>query len=90
MRELRSEKKINEKLKNDLNAKKLINERMLKSQEDMNQLNQQNEQNLHRQKGKVGLGYNEEEGESSKQGAKRNQKSTCNHCGKIGHTSNKC
>ena len=85
MRELRSEKKIIEKLKNDLNNEKLINERMLKSQEDMNQLNQQNEQNLHRKKGKVGLGYNEEEGESSKKGAKRNQKPTCNHRGKIGH-----
>ena len=49
---------------------------MMKFQVDMNQLNQQNEQNLHRQKGKVGLGYNEEEGESSKQGARRNQKPT--------------
>ena len=90
MRELRFEKQINEKLKNDLNAEKLINERMLKSQEDMNQLNQKNEKNLYRQKGKVGLGYNEEEDEYSKQGAKRNQKPTCNHCGKIVHTSNKC
>ena len=89
VRELRSEKKINEKLKNDLNAEKKINERMIKSQEDMNQLNQQNEQNLHRQKGKAGLGYNEEEGESSKLGAKRNKKPSYNHCGKIGHTSNK-
>ena len=44
---------------------------MMKSQVDVNQLNQQNEKNLHRQKGKVGPGY-EEEGESSKQGAKRN------------------
>ena len=89
MKELRSEKKINERLKNDLNSKKQVNERMMKYQVDMNQLNQQNEQNLHRQKGKVRLGYNEEEGESSKQGAKRNKKCTCNHCGKIGHTSNK-
>ena len=55
----------------------------------MNQLNQQNEKNLHRQKGKVGLEY-KEYGESSKQGAQRNQKPTCNYCGKIGHTSNKC
>ena len=47
---------------------------MIKSQVDMNQLNQKNEKNLHRQKGKVGLGYNEEEGESSKKGAKRNKK----------------
>ena len=62
---------------------------MMKSQVDMNQLNHQNEKNLHRQKGKVGLRY-EEEGESSKQGAKRNQKPTCNHCGKTDHTSNKC
>ena len=27
---------------------------------------------------------------SSKQGAQKNKKPTCNHCGKIGHTSNKC
>ena len=58
----------------------------MKSQEDMNQLNHQNEQNLHRQKGKAGLGY-KEEGETSKQGT---QKPTCNHCDKLGHTSNKC
>ena len=63
---------------------------MIKSQEDVNQLNQQNEQNFHRQKGKVGLGYNKEEGESSSQGAKINYKSSCNHCEKIGHTSKKC
>ena len=62
MKELRSEKKINERLKNDLNTERQVNERMMKSQADMNQLNQQNEQNLNRQKGKVGLGYNEEEG----------------------------
>ena len=72
LRELRSEKQINEKLKNDLKDEKLINERMIKSQEDVNQLNQQNEQNFHKQKGKVGLGYNNEEGECSKQGSKRN------------------
>ena len=75
LRELRSEKKISERLKNDLNTKKQVNERMMKSQVDMNQLNHQNEQNLHRKKGKVGHGY-EEEGESSKQGAKRNKKPT--------------
>ena len=75
-------------MKNDLNTEKQVNERMMKSQVDMNQLNHKNEQNLHRQKGKAGLGY-EEEGESSKQCAQRNQKPTCNHCGKIGHTSNK-
>ena len=40
-------------------------------------------------KGKVGIGY-KEEGESSKQGAQKNKKPTCSHCGKIGHTSNKC
>ena len=59
---LRSE---NERLQNDLNSKRKINERMMKSKEDMNQLN---EKNLYRQKGKVGIGY-KEEGESSKQGA---------------------
>ena len=62
---------------------------MMKSQADMNQLNQQNEQNIHRQKGKAGLGY-KEEGETSKQGSQKNQKLTCKYCGKIGHTSNKC
>ena len=58
----------------------------MKSQADMNQLN---EQNLNRQKGKVGIGY-KEEGESSKQGAQKNQRPTCNHYGKSGHTLNKC
>ena len=58
---------------------------MMKSQADMNQLN---ELNHFRQKGKVGIGYIEE-GESSKQGAQKNQRPTCNHCGKLGHTSNK-
>ena len=53
----------------------------------MDQLNQQNEQNLYRQKGKKGIGY--KEGDSSKQGAQKNKKPTCNHCCKIGHTSKK-
>ena len=55
----------------------------------MDQLNQLNEQNLYRKKGKVGIRY-KEEGESSKQGSQKNKKPTCNHHGKIGHTSNKC
>ena len=59
---------------------------MMKSQADMNQLN---EQDLYRQKGKERIGCNEE-GESFKQGAQKNQIPTCNHCGKIGLTSNKC
>ena len=80
---LRSE---NERLLNDLNTEKKTNERMMKSQEDMNQLN---EKSHLRQKGKVGIGYTEE-GESSKQGSQKNQRPTFNHCGKIGHTSNKC
>ena len=87
--DLNSERKINERLRNDLNSKKKLNERIMKSQADMDQLNQQNERNIYRQKGKVGTGY-KEEGESSKQGAQKNKKPTCNHCGKIGHTSNKC
>ena len=58
---------------------------MMKYQESMNQLN---EKNQYRHKGKVGIGYIEE-GESSQQGAQKNQIPTCNHCGKIGHTSNK-
>ena len=79
---LRSE---NERLQNDLNTKKKTNEKMMKFQANMNQ---SNEQSHYRQKGKVGIGYIEE-GESSKQGTQKN-KLTCSHCGKIGHTSNKC
>ena len=56
---------------------------MMKFQVDMNHLN---DKNLYRKKGKVGIGY-KEEGESSKQEAQKNQWPTCNHCGKIGHTS---
>ena len=55
----------------------------------MDQLNQLNEKNLYRQKGKAGIGY-KEEGESSKQGAQKNKKPTCSHYGKRGNTSNKC
>ena len=47
----------NEILQNDLNSERQINERMKKSQEDMNQLN---EKNIYRQKEKVGIGYIEE------------------------------
>ena len=54
----------------------------------MDQLNQLNEQNHYRKKGKARLGY-KEEGESSKQVTQRNQKPTCSHYGKLGHTSNK-
>ena len=80
---LRSE---NERLQNDLNFERQTNERMMKSQVDMNQLN---EQSHHRQKGKSRIGYLEES-ESSQQGAQKNQRPTCSHCGKIGHTSNRC
>ena len=59
---------------------------MMKSQAYKNQLN---EKNQYKQKGKVGIIYIEE-GESSKQGVQKNQRPTCNHCGKLGHTSNKC
>ena len=31
-----------------------------------------------------------EEGELSKQRAQKNQRPTCNHCGKLDHASNKC
>lgn len=84
--EIRILKEQNESLKNELDIQKQANERMMKSQTD---LDQSNEQNLHKQKGKAGLGYNEE-GESSEQGSQRNQRPTCNYCGKTGHTSNKC
>ena len=75
----------NERFKNDLNIENQTNERMMNSQEGMNQLS---EQSQYRQKGKARIGYIEE-GESSKQGAQKNTP-TCSHCGKIGHTSNKC
>ena len=75
----------NERLQNDLNTKKKTSERMMKSQVDMNRLN---EKSYYTQKGKAGIGYTEE-GESSKQGFQKNQRPTCSHCGKLGHTSNK-
>ena len=54
----------------------------MKSQAKMDQLNKKIQ---YRQKGKVGIGYIEE-GESSKKGAQKNQRPTCSHCAKIGHT----
>ena len=54
----------NEFFLNELNTRKKNNERMMKSQADMNQYN---EKSQYRQKGKVGIGYTEE-GESSKKG----------------------
>ena len=84
--EMRSKKKISLTLVNELNIERKINERMMKSQEDINQLN---DKSHYRKKGKVGIGYIEE-GESSKQGTQKNQRPTFSHCGKIGHTSNKC
>ncbi|GLJ40000.1 hypothetical protein SUGI_0818500 [Cryptomeria japonica] len=74
--EIRILKEQNESLKNELDIQKQANERMMKSQTDLDQLN---EQNLHKQKGKAGLGYNEE-GESSEKGSQRNQRPTCNYC----------
>ena len=59
---------------------------MMKSQADINKFN---EKSHYRQKGKARIGYTKE-GESSKQGAQKNQRPTCNHYGKIGHTSNRC
>lgn len=54
----------NERLQNDLNTKRQTNERMMKSQADMDQLN---EKIQFRQKGKAIIIYTKE-GESSKQG----------------------
>ena len=51
-------------------------------------MDQLNEKSHYRQKGKERNGYIEE-GESSKQGSQKNQRHTCSHYGKIGHTSNK-
>ena len=68
-------------MKNDLNTEKKTNERMMKSQANMNQLN---EKNYFWQKSKVRIGYIIE-GESSKQGAQKNQRPPCNHYGKTGH-----
>ena len=44
---------------------------MMKSQAHINQLNQLNDKNLYRKKGKARLGY-KDEGESSKQATQRN------------------
>ena len=62
----------NERLQNDLNTKNQTNERMLKYQDYMNQLN---EKSQYKQKGKLGIGYTKE-GESSKKGPQKNQRST--------------
>ena len=48
-----------------------------------------NEKSNQRYKGTTRLGCTEES-ESSEQGAQRNQRPTWNHCGKLGHTSNRC
>ena len=76
----------NEKLQNDLSIENKTNERIIQSQESMNQLN---EKSQYRHKGKFGIGYIEE-GELSQQGPQKNKRPTYNHCGKIGHTSKKC
>ena len=55
----------NERLQNDLNTKTQTNERMMKYQANMNQLN---EKNLYRKKGKERIRYKEEV-ESSKKKA---------------------
>ena len=52
-------------------------------------MNQLNEKRNQRHKGTKGLGYIEES-VSSEKGAQKNQIPTCNDCGKIGHTSNRC
>ena len=52
--EIMSLRSDNERFQNGVNSESQLNERMMKSQVDMNQLN---EQNLYRQKGKVGIGY---------------------------------
>ena len=52
-------------------------------------MNEMDRQSQSRHKDKIGLGYTDE-GESSQQGAQKNKRPTCTHCGKIGHTSNKC
>ena len=44
---------------------------------------------MYRHKGKARLGY-KEEFESSLQWAQKNKRHTCNHFGKLGHTSKKC
>ena len=51
-------------------------------------MNQLNEKSHERQKGTTWLGYTEES-ESSKKGAQKNQRPTCNHFGQVKHTSNK-
>ena len=58
----------------------------MKSQVDMNQLN---EKGQYKQKGKVRIGYTKE-GELSKKGSQKNKRLTCIHCGMLSHISNKC
>ena len=65
---------------------KKTNERMMKSQESMNELDRKIQS---KHKGTTGSGFTDE-GESSQQGAQKNKRPTCSHFGKIGHTSNKC
>ena len=76
----------NFRLQNDLNIEKKTNERMLNSQKNMNRLIEQIQFKHH---GKIGLGYTYQ-GESSQKSAQKNKKPTCNHCDKLGNTSNKC
>ena len=66
--------------------KQKTNERIKKSQESMNELDKQIQS---RHKGTTSLGFTNE-GESSKQGAQKNKGTTCTHCGKTWHISNKC
>ena len=53
-KELMNIRSENQRLQNDINSKKKTNERMMKSQSDMNWLNGQSQ---YRKKGKVGIGY---------------------------------
>lgn len=62
----------NDRLKNDLREEKETNERLMRSQESMNQLTKLSQK---KHKGKLGLGYTEQ-GESSQQGAQKNKRPT--------------
>lgn len=93
---LRSE---NDQLRNELRSIKEINKRMKKPNEAAKYV-EELLRSPRRSSDRSGLGLNEhsssiEEGESSKSGEKKNakpknNKPTCHHCGKPGHTTNIC
>ena len=75
-------KEENEKLKSDLINEKQNKEKMITFEQSKNQFE-------NRHKGKIGLGY-VEQNDSSKSKNKKETNPTCTYCGKIVHISNRC